>query len=82
MRRYNACPAPFMGSLRDACEKAIHSNLSSQYCPVLVYIHHDRAPLINIFCLNVFCTETIIDYLLENYIVWPWDITYESNRNR
>jgi hypothetical protein len=31
--------------------------------------------------LNVFCSEMIIDHLLENYIVWPWDITYESNRN-
>jgi FAS-associated factor 2 len=79
MRRYNACPALFMGSLRDACEKA---ELSYQHCPVLVYIHHDKSLLSNIFCLNVFCTEIIIDYLLENYIVWPWDITYESNRNR
>jgi hypothetical protein len=23
----------------------------------------------------------MVDYLLENYIVWPWDITYESNKN-
>ncbi|CAF3965938.1 unnamed protein product [Adineta steineri] len=26
--------------------------------------------------------HTLIEYLLDNYIVWPWDITYESNRNK
>ncbi|CAF3673148.1 unnamed protein product [Rotaria sp. Silwood1] len=33
-------------------------------------------------CSKIFCSEIIIEYLLENYIVWPWDITVESNRNR
>jgi hypothetical protein len=49
--------------------------------PVLVYIHHDISLFSNIFCKTIFCTTITVDYLLENYIVWPWDITQESNRN-
>ncbi|CAF2147203.1 unnamed protein product, partial [Rotaria magnacalcarata] len=36
----------------------------------------------NIFCNRIFCSTTIIEYLLENYIVWPCDVTLEGNRNR
>ncbi|CAF1562765.1 unnamed protein product [Adineta ricciae] len=50
--------------------------------PVLVYIHHDKNDTINMICKKVFCSEIIIDYLLENYLVWPWDITIEGNRNK
>ncbi|CAF5228350.1 unnamed protein product, partial [Rotaria magnacalcarata] len=35
----------------------------------------------NIFCHRILCSPTIIDYLLENYIVWPCDVTLEVNRN-
>ncbi|CAF1271959.1 unnamed protein product [Rotaria magnacalcarata] len=50
--------------------------------PVLVYVHHDESMLDNIFCNRIFCSTTIIEYLLENYIVWPCDVTLEGNRNR
>ncbi|CAF2196537.1 unnamed protein product [Rotaria magnacalcarata] len=36
----------------------------------------------NIFCNRTLCSTTIIEYLLENYIVWPCDVTLEGNRNR
>ncbi|CAF3619994.1 unnamed protein product [Rotaria sp. Silwood1] len=29
----------------------------------------------------MFYSEIISEYLLENYIIWPWNITYESNQN-
>ena len=29
---------------------------------------------------KIFSEERVIDYLLENHIVWPWDVTSESNR--
>ncbi|CAF4579718.1 unnamed protein product, partial [Rotaria sp. Silwood2] len=75
--RYDACPAFFMGSLRDACQEAFKSTRR----PVLVYLNNDKSMFNNIFCYKIFCSTIIIDYLLENYIVWPWDITLESNRN-
>ncbi len=31
--------------------------------------------------MTMFCSTKMIDYLIDNYIVWPWDITLESNRN-
>ncbi len=57
-------------------------SLFFQRRPVLVHIHHDQSMFSNIFCSNIFCSEIIIEYLLENYIVWSWDITFESNKNK
>ncbi|CAF5172640.1 unnamed protein product, partial [Rotaria magnacalcarata] len=45
-------------------------------------MHHGRSIFGNIFCENIFCWTKIIDYLLENYIVWPCDVTLGENRNR
>ncbi|CAF1035716.1 unnamed protein product [Rotaria sp. Silwood1] len=81
-RRYACCPAFFMGSLQNACEEAFSSTVIKERRPVLVYIHNDENMFNNIFCCSIFCSSTIIDYLLENYIVWPCDVTFECNRNR
>ncbi len=48
---------------------------------MLVYIHNDKSMFSHIFCKTIFSHTIIIDYLLDNYIVWPWDITHESNRD-
>ncbi|CAF2677035.1 unnamed protein product [Rotaria sp. Silwood2] len=80
-QRYDACPVFFRGSLRDACQAAFNPIVIQERRPVLVYIHNDESLLSNIFCKTIFCSTTIIDYLLENYIVWPWDITFQSNKN-
>ncbi len=29
---------------------------------------------------DLFSSEIFIEFLDENFIVWPWDITNESNR--
>ena len=52
-----------------------------QRCPILVYIHHEKALCSHIFCLNILCSEVIVNCLLNNYIVWAWDITYSANRD-
>ncbi|CAF3056754.1 unnamed protein product [Rotaria sp. Silwood2] len=82
IRRYNFCPMFFPGSLQDACQIAFNSQVIKERRPVLIYIHHDQSIFSNMFCSNIFCTEIIIEYLLENYIVWPWDITFDSNKNK
>ncbi|CAF4235698.1 unnamed protein product, partial [Adineta steineri] len=68
MNHYYASPAFFSGSLLDACKAAFNSQDINERRPLLIYIHHDK--------------KKMIERLLENYIVWPWDITFESNRNR
>ncbi|CAF1229144.1 unnamed protein product [Adineta steineri] len=80
--RYNSCPVFYPGSLSSACESAFKSEVFEKRRPVLVYIYDDKSMLNNIFCQTIFCSEIIIDYLLENYIVWPWDITFISNKNK
>ncbi|CAF1343882.1 unnamed protein product [Adineta ricciae] len=81
-RRYNCRPEFFAGSLQDTCDAAFSPLEIKDRRPVLVYIHHDKNDSINMICKKVFCAETIIDYLLENYLVWPWDITIEGNRKK
>ncbi|CAF1075507.1 unnamed protein product [Adineta steineri] len=66
--RYDNSPSFFPGSLLDACKAAFNSQDINERRPLLIYIHHDK--------------KKMIERLLENYIVWPWDITFESNRNR
>ncbi|CAF1142598.1 unnamed protein product [Adineta steineri] len=80
--RYDSCPAFYPGSLSSACESAFNSEVIEERRPVLVYIHDDKSMLNNIFCQTIFCSEIITDYLLENYIVCPWDITFISNKNK
>ncbi|CAF3881917.1 unnamed protein product [Adineta steineri] len=82
MNRYNACPVFYRDSLDNACQEAFKSKIIKERRPVLLYIHHDWSTYTNVFCSNIFCSDTLIEYLLDNYIVWPWDITYESNRNK
>ncbi|CAF3317912.1 unnamed protein product [Rotaria socialis] len=81
-RRYDACPVFYMGSFTKACQAAFSPTVIEERRPVLVYVHHDGSMLDNIFCNRIFCSTTIIEYLLENYIVWPCDVTLEGNRNR
>ncbi|CAF2072996.1 unnamed protein product [Rotaria magnacalcarata] len=81
-QRYSACPAFYTGSLIEACQAAFRSTATEKPRPVLVYMHHGRSIFGNIFCENIFCWTKIIDYLLENYIVWPCDVTLGENRNR
>ncbi|CAM4767684.1 unnamed protein product [Rotaria magnacalcarata] len=79
--RYYDCPGFYVGSLINACEVAFSPTVIEERRPVLVYVHHDRSMFSNIFCHRILCSPTIIDYLLENYIVWPCDVTLEVNRN-
>ncbi|CAF1502492.1 unnamed protein product [Adineta ricciae] len=80
--RYHSCPIFFYGSLSKACEIAFNSLDITKHRPVLVYIHHEKSALSNMFCKQIFCSEVLTEFLMENYIVWPWDITLRSNEIR
>ncbi|CAF5206612.1 unnamed protein product [Rotaria magnacalcarata] len=79
--RYYDCPGFYVGSLINACEVAFSPTVIEERRPVLVYVHHDRSMFSNIFCHRILCSPTIIDYLLENYIVWPCDVTLEAGKH-
>ncbi|CAF2061506.1 unnamed protein product [Rotaria magnacalcarata] len=80
--RYEDCPVFSEGSLQNACKEAFSSIAIQERRPVLVYIHNDESELRKKFCKDTFCSEKIINYLLDNYIVWPWDITFQWNKNK
>lgn len=47
-----------------------------------VYLHHDNSVLANVFCTQLLGFETVLQLLSATFIVWGWDITYESNKER
>jgi len=47
-----------------------------------VYLHHDSSVLTNVFCTQVLCAEAVIGMLLENFVTWGWDLTFDSNKRR
>lgn len=46
-----------------------------------IYLHHDRSVLSNVFCVQLLNNENIVKQLSENYVLWGWDVTCESNKN-
>lgn len=47
-----------------------------------VYLHHDASVLTNVFCTQLLGFESIMHMLENNFILWGWDITFESNRTK
>lgn len=47
-----------------------------------VYLHHEGSVLTNVFCTQLLCFDSVLQFLKDNFIVWGWDLTYESNRNK
>jgi len=45
-----------------------------------MYLHHDGSVMSNVFCQQVLCNESVVSYLTNNFVVWGWDVTNESNR--
>lgn len=46
-----------------------------------IYLHHDRSVLSNVFCGQLLNNENIIKQLTDNYVLYGWDLTCESNKN-
>ncbi|UJR21465.1 hypothetical protein I4U23_024550 [Adineta vaga] len=78
-RRYNSCPIVFIGSLSDALKGAFDLNDIKERRPLMIYVNNDNSLYSNLFCRQLLCNDKIIDYLLMNYVLWAWDVTFESN---
>ena len=47
-----------------------------------VYLHHDSSVLTNVFCAQVLCSPSVVDFLNENFVTFGWDLTHNSNKTR
>ncbi|UJR27935.1 hypothetical protein I4U23_009195 [Adineta vaga] len=81
-RRFCTYPAVFMGPLKDALIEALSPKDINERRPLLVYINNDKSVYTNLFCKQLLCNEKTVEYLMSNYVLWAWDVTYESNERK
>ncbi|XP_022174084.1 FAS-associated factor 1-like isoform X2 [Myzus persicae] len=74
-------PQFFLGTLDQAIKIACFKPAKDKRL-LAVYLHHDRSVLSNLFCTQLLCFESVVQYLNTNFLVWVWDMTHPSNRNR
>ncbi|VVC26983.1 Hypothetical protein CINCED_3A001994 [Cinara cedri] len=74
-------PEFFLGTLDQAIKIACFKPAKDKRLLAL-YLHHDRSVLSNVFCTQLLCFESVVQYLNANFIVWGWDMTHAANRNR
>ncbi|CAF4206823.1 unnamed protein product, partial [Adineta steineri] len=74
-QRYERCPTLFNGFLPNVYEPKFSLTTGKEYRPVLIYLHHDKSEF-----NRTICPITIIDCLLENFIIYSWDNTSELNQ--
>ncbi|XP_050538185.1 FAS-associated factor 1 [Daktulosphaira vitifoliae] len=74
-------PEFFLGTLDQAIKIACFKPAKDKRL-LAVYLHHDRSVLSNVFCTQLLCFESVVQYLNANFLVWGWDMTHTSNRNR
>lgn len=46
-----------------------------------IYLHHDKSVLANVFCDQLMKCDTIMQTIEHNFILYGWDLTFESNKN-
>ena len=81
-KRYGNCtPMFFQGTLEDALKESVQLPAKSRKL-LAVYLHHDGSVSSNVFCSQVLCDISIVDYLSNNFIMWGWDLTHEANKAR
>ncbi|XP_044589997.1 FAS-associated factor 1 [Cotesia glomerata] len=67
----------FDEAIRESCLKS-----PKERKLLAVYLHHDNSVLTNVFCTQLLGCETILQLLSANFVVWGWDFTYESNKQK
>ncbi|KAJ8943048.1 hypothetical protein NQ318_022592 [Aromia moschata] len=62
-------------------EPLIPDNVEDEIRKILaIYLHHDASVLTNVFCTQLLGFESVMQMFENNFILWGWDITFESNR--
>uniref|UniRef100_A0A1B0FPV9 UBX domain-containing protein n=1 Tax=Glossina morsitans morsitans TaxID=37546 RepID=A0A1B0FPV9_GLOMM len=73
-------PIFFSGSLEDALKEACHKPARERKL-LAIYLHHGESILTNVFCDRLMKHESILQTFAENFIVYGWDLTHESNKH-
>ncbi|KAI5693375.1 hypothetical protein M8J75_014753 [Diaphorina citri] len=68
-------PGTLDDAIREACFKP-----AAQRKILAVYLHHDSSVLSNVFCSQLLCFESVLEFLATSCVVWGWDLTYKSNQ--
>ncbi|ESO92378.1 hypothetical protein LOTGIDRAFT_120993 [Lottia gigantea] len=74
-------PVFFIGSLDDAIKESLQLKATDRKL-LAIYLHHDGSIFSNVFCSQLLCSDSIVNYLSSNFITWAWDLTHEANTNR
>ncbi|CAK9830976.1 FAS-associated factor 1 [Anthophora retusa] len=81
-KRYGpAHPEFFTGTFKDAVKESCLKPAKERKL-LAVYLHHDSSVLANVFCTELLSCEAVLQVLSANFIVWGWDITFDSNKQR
>ncbi|XP_076439934.1 FAS-associated factor 1-like [Babylonia areolata] len=74
-------PVFYIGSLDDAIKDALQCRALDRKLLAL-YLHHDNSIQAHVFCSQLLCSESIVNYLSSNFITWAWDLTHPDNMDR
>lgn len=72
-------PVFFLGTLEDAIKNSCAAPIRERR-PLAIYLHHDASVLANVFCSQILCAESVVNFLSSNYLTWGWDLTFEANK--
>lgn len=79
-RRYGSTgPIFYIGPLDQAIQDSLHTSIHNRR-PLAIYLHSDNSVCRNIFCSQVLSADSIIEYLVNNYLFWAWDVTSPINK--
>ncbi|XP_030386055.1 FAS-associated factor 1 isoform X2 [Scaptodrosophila lebanonensis] len=73
-------PEFYVGSLESALREACHKPAKERKL-LAIYLHHGESILTNVFCDHLMKHESIIQTFKENFVLYGWDLTYESNKD-
>ncbi|XP_016985374.1 FAS-associated factor 1 isoform X2 [Drosophila rhopaloa] len=73
-------PEFFVGSLEAARQLACLRPAKERKL-LAIYLHHGKSILINVFCDQLMKHESIIQTFKEKFVLYGWDMTYESNKD-
>ncbi|KAJ8924534.1 hypothetical protein NQ315_007332 [Exocentrus adspersus] len=74
-------PAFYQGTLEDAIKEACNKPAKDRKI-LAIYLHHDASVLTNVFCTQLLGFESVMQMFENNFVLWGWDITFESNRTK
>ncbi|KAI8036289.1 FAS-associated factor 1 isoform X1 [Drosophila gunungcola] len=73
-------PEFFVGSLEAARQLACLRPAKERKL-LAIYLHHGKSIVVNVFCDQLMKHESIIQTFKEKFVLYGWDMTYESNKD-